>query len=227
MKELISSDTVQKSLDRIYLLIGSIGIFYCIPTIQLLYTYHKISEFTGETDLCYRNYLCSHRLMGWDDFNHIYSNIVYVILAFAFCIFVIDYQQKQGLGNGVVHQFGIFYALGVSIGLEGIFSALYHVCPTALHFQYDTSFMLILSILTTIKIYQFRHPDPLCSHKYDTNLSPAESRAKNAPCIVKGFYDTHDLWHFLSAGAIFFFYMALLTLDDGILHKRREEIVGF
>jgi hypothetical protein len=63
--------------------------------------------------------------------------------------------------------------------------------------------------------------------KYDASLSPAKSRALNAPCMIGNFYDTHDVWHFLSAGSIFFFFMTLLTLDDGILRRPRHEIVAF
>lgn len=32
--------------------------------------------------------------------------------------------------------------------------------------------------------------------------SPWSSRAMNAPCISSGFYDAHDIWHFLSAVAL-------------------------
>ncbi|CAG7836772.1 unnamed protein product [Allacma fusca] len=419
MDAFIRKRKVKKSLDRVYMLIGAIGIFYGLPTVQLLYTYHQISESTGQTDLCYRNYLCSHRVYSWDDFNHIYSNIVYVLLAVVFCIFVRRYEKKvhrlevklqeQGIsegdiGEGVGHQFGIFYALGLAFGLEGILSGLYHVCPTEMNFQFDTSFMFILAALSTIKIYQFRHTNPICPHntfgmlalisfisvggiilgskiyegififlhvvmilllsvylyylgyvrdddnnpvtdnnnpvtdsaifrksevlkkfrndpfvlfkpdhgtrltfllplivfnlaisisqilgqnpfptylvyifagnmmlyflyycvmkvyhgeafniqfiqpliylifsfalgalgilyfldkKYNANLSPAESRALNSPCIIESFYDSHDVWHFLSAGSIFFFFMTLLTLDDGIIQKPRQEIVAF
>ncbi len=35
-------------------------------------------------------------------------------------------------------------------------------------------------------------------------VTPAESRELNKDCIVLGFYDNHDIWHFLSACAMFF-----------------------
>ncbi|CAG7729548.1 unnamed protein product, partial [Allacma fusca] len=419
MDAFIRTRKVKKSLDRIYILIGAVGIFYGLPTVQLLYTYHEISESesTGQTDLCYRNYLCSHRILSWDDFNHIYSNIVYVLLAVVFCIFVRLYEKKvQGLevkwqeqgvrkgdiGQGVGHQFGIFYGLGSALGFVGILSGVYHICPTEITFQFDTSFMFILAALSTIKIYQFRHPNRICPNntlgllalvsfisvggihlgskiyeevfivlhvamivtlsvylyyigyirdeenrpitnisifrkseilqkfrndplalfkpdhrtrlsfliplilfnlaicigivtkilgaspfpsylvyifagnmmfyfsyycvmkvyhgeafniqfiqpfiylifslvlgslgmkffsevKSNSSLSPAESRIYNGPCleILWSFYDTHDAWHFLSAGSIFFFFMTLLTLDEGIILKPRQEIVAF
>ena len=38
-------------------------------------------------------------------------------------------------------------------------------------------------------------------------LTPAESRHLNRPCSLMGFYDDHDIWHFLSAFALFFSFL--------------------
>ena len=38
-------------------------------------------------------------------------------------------------------------------------------------------------------------------------VTPAHSRQYNQDCILLNFYDTHDIWHFLSAGAIFVGFM--------------------
>jgi hypothetical protein len=43
--------------------------------------------------------------------------------------------------------------------MEGILSAAYHVCPSYNNFQFDTSFMYVLGVISTIKLYQTRHPD--------------------------------------------------------------------
>ena len=44
----------------------------------------------------------------------------------------------------------------------------------------------------------------------------------NQECIVAQVYDTHDLWHFLSSAALFFFFMVswspLLFLSGFLLH---------
>ena len=34
-------------------------------------------------------------------------------------------------------------------------------------------------------------------------LTPAESRELNKECALLGFYDNHDIWHFLSAVGMF------------------------
>ena len=57
----------------------------------------------------------------------------------------------------------LYYSLGISLIFEGICSATYHICPTKLNFQFDTTFMYIGGILMFITIYSKRHmePDPM------------------------------------------------------------------
>ena len=49
--------------------------------------------------------------------------------------------------------------MGAALMLEGILSACYHICPVNKSFQFDTTFMYIITVLIFLKIYQFRHPD--------------------------------------------------------------------
>ncbi|XP_059955850.1 SID1 transmembrane family member 1 isoform X5 [Mesoplodon densirostris] len=57
--------------------------------------------------------------------------------------------------------------------------------------------------------------------------TPAESREKNRECILLDFFDDHDVWHFLSATALFFSFLVLLTLDDDLDVVRRDQIPVF
>ncbi|XP_060226446.1 SID1 transmembrane family member 1 isoform X2 [Meriones unguiculatus] len=57
--------------------------------------------------------------------------------------------------------------------------------------------------------------------------TPAESREKNRECILFNFFDDHDIWHFLSAIALFFSFLVLLTLDDDLDVVRRDRIPVF
>ena len=61
--------------------------------------------------------------------------------------------------TGIPKHFGIFYAMGFALISEGFLSACYHVCPTNENFQFDTTFMYVITVLCYIKIYQFRHSD--------------------------------------------------------------------
>ena len=60
---------------------------------------------------------------------------------------------------GIPEQYGLFYAMGVALILEGIMSSAYHLCPVNESFQFDTTFMYIIAALIYTKVYQFRHPD--------------------------------------------------------------------
>ena len=60
---------------------------------------------------------------------------------------------------GIPQHFGMYYAMGLALIMEGIMSACYHVCPNHTNFQFDTAFMYTISILILLKIYQTRHPD--------------------------------------------------------------------
>lgn len=57
--------------------------------------------------------------------------------------------------------------------------------------------------------------------------TPAVSRNLNHECKVLRFYDSHDLWHFLSAVALYLSFNALLTWDDGLSAVKRTEIAVF
>jgi hypothetical protein len=47
--------------------------------------------------------------------------------------------------------------MGACLVCEGILSACYHICPTGINFQFDTTFMFAMSLLIFLKVYQFRH----------------------------------------------------------------------
>ena len=58
-------------------------------------------------------------------------------------------------------------------------------------------------------------------------VQPAISRSLNQECIVLRTYDAHDIWHLLSAFALFFSFLLLLTIDDGVRTKPRTELAAF
>ncbi|XP_052804136.1 SID1 transmembrane family member 1-like isoform X2 [Mya arenaria] len=163
----------EKKVDKNYKLYAknlfTIAIFYGLPVIQLVMTYQKVLNFTGNQDICYYNFACAHPLGRVSSFNNIFSNIGYVMLGILFVILVKrrEYLHMQALQNsqgrndsfGIPQHFGLFYAMGMALCMEGVMSACYHVCPTVSNFQFDTSFMYIMAVLCILKIYQNRHTD--------------------------------------------------------------------
>ena len=47
----------------------------------------------------------------------------------------------------------------------------------------------------------------ISSYLPTSQVTPAESREFNKKCTLLGFYDNHDLWHFLSACGMFFAFL--------------------
>ena len=56
----------------------------------------------------------------------------------------------------------------------------------------------------------------------DMQKSPARSREGNKECVFLEFYDYHDVWHFMSACALFFSFLVsyqnVLYLKTGVLY---------
>ncbi|XP_066249476.1 SID1 transmembrane family member 2-like [Euwallacea similis] len=140
---------------------ASIALFYSIPVIQLVVTYQRVVNLTGNQDMCYYNFLCAHPALGFSDFNHIISNIGYLIIGLFFIIGVMDRQYKIRItkDNGIPVHYGLFYAMGLALTIEGLLSACYHICPSQSNYQFDTSFMYVMAVLIMVKLYQNRHPD--------------------------------------------------------------------
>jgi hypothetical protein len=58
-------------------------------------------------------------------------------------------------------------------------------------------------------------------------VTPAQSREYNQDCLLFNFYDLHDIWHFVSATALFSTFIFILTLDDGLMRTKRDSIHVF
>uniref|UniRef100_A0A4W4ERG1 SID1 transmembrane family, member 2 n=1 Tax=Electrophorus electricus TaxID=8005 RepID=A0A4W4ERG1_ELEEL len=149
--------------------IATIAVFYALPVIQLVITYQTVVNVTGNQDICYYNFLCAHPLGALSSFNNILSNLGYVMLGLLFLLIVLQRDilhnralmrnDTPALECGIPKHFGLFYAMGTALMMEGLLSACYHVCPNYTNFQFDTSFMYMIAGLCMLKLYQKRHPD--------------------------------------------------------------------
>lgn len=66
----------------------TVAVFYGLPVVQLVIYYQTVLNETGQQDLCYYNFLCAHPLGFFSDFNHLFSNIGYVLFGVLFLIIV-------------------------------------------------------------------------------------------------------------------------------------------
>ncbi|XP_068621709.1 SID1 transmembrane family member 1-like [Battus philenor] len=148
--------------DRYFWSALTVAVVYALPVVQLLSTYQRMVYQTGNQDLCYYNFLCAHPLGLLSDFNHVYSNVGYVVLGLVFM--AQTWWRQIKLRNhpkelGIPQHHGLFYSMGLALTMEGLLSACYHLCPNKMNFQFDSSFMYVIAVLVMVKLYQNRHPD--------------------------------------------------------------------
>ncbi|PRP72989.1 hypothetical protein PROFUN_14652 [Planoprotostelium fungivorum] len=139
-----------------------VAIFYVVPSIQFVIIQYTEFSQSGNQDVCYFNFKCAQKVAGMFAFNNILSNILYILLGIGFNVMiVIDSKRKaknETLGVGLHNDMSLYYCLGWCLMLEGFFSGLYHVCPSRLNFQFDTTFMVIGASMLFLALYQKRQP---------------------------------------------------------------------
>ncbi|XP_056649461.1 SID1 transmembrane family member 1 isoform X2 [Monodelphis domestica] len=208
--------------------ITTIAVFYALPVIQLVITYQTVVNVTGNQDICYYNFLCAHPLGVLSAFNNILSNLGHVLLGFLFLLIVLhrdilhrrslDAKDIFAMEYGIPKHFGLFYAMGIALMMEGVLSACYHVCPNYSNFQFDTSFMYMIAGLCMLKLYQTRHPD--------INASAYSAYASFAVVIclaVLGvLFGKNDVWFWVIFSAIHI--LASLALSTQIYYMGRFKI---
>ncbi|KAF9411708.1 hypothetical protein HW555_009574 [Spodoptera exigua] len=150
--------------DRYLYTLYTVGLFYALPVLQFVAAFQIFLNFSGSLDTCYYNFLCAHPVSGLSDFNHVFSNIGYLLLGALFMLQVRRRRMRRKRKPrdeeyGIPAHYGLLSSLGAAMMMVALLSATYHVCPNALNFQFDTAFMYVLAVLCMVKIYQARHPD--------------------------------------------------------------------
>ena len=72
------------------------------------------------------------------------------------------YDEERGIYNSTeAHKrkiaFSIGYAFSWALLFEGLFSMLYHLCPTKMTFQFDLAFMFVIAGLIFVVLYNGIH----------------------------------------------------------------------
>uniref|UniRef100_A0A8B9LCA8 SID1 transmembrane family, member 2 n=1 Tax=Astyanax mexicanus TaxID=7994 RepID=A0A8B9LCA8_ASTMX len=215
--------------------IATIAVFYALPVIQLVITYQTVVNVTGNQDICYYNFLCAHPLGALSSFNNILSNLGYVMLGLLFLLIVLQRDiihnralmrnDINALECGIPKHFGLFYAMGTALMMEGLLSACYHVCPNYTNFQFDTSFMYMIAGLCMLKLYQKRHPD-INASAYTAYACLAAVIFFSVLGVVFGkgntaFWIVFSVIHILATMLLStqLYYMGRWRLDSGILRR--------
>lgn len=148
-EELLGTERASKKQYWQYLII--IGTFLFLPVGQF-----TIFQEWYDNEICYYNNKCKHSIGGIDAFNNVISNVPYIVFGLLF-ILTVKFSRKANPGCGIHRDHSLHYAMGICLILVGMFSGLYHVCPSPLNFQFDTVFMFISGAITFLTIYHKRH----------------------------------------------------------------------
>ena len=119
----------------------------------------------GDRDKCYYNDFC-YRVVNLDiPFNLMTSNLPYIVLGLILAVWVlilereVNHRCERGRDAEAAaaikerYSFSIAYALAWAFVFQGLFSALYHLCPSVYTFQFDSAFMFIIAGLIVLLSY--------------------------------------------------------------------------
>jgi hypothetical protein len=102
---------------------------------------------------------------------------------------------------------------------------IYYIIMKAIHRENFTRFSKLFLLLSMCfwgsSLYFFY------TEVKSYEVQPAISRTYNRACIVFDTYDHHDIWHLLSSFGLFFSFLSILTIDDGVRNKLRKELAAF
>lgn len=126
-----------KNFKQYWKILTLIGIFYLIPSVQLIYQ-------VKNEDNCRFNYKCLKPLFEIQPFNNILSNIGYIFFGILHGLILIKRYRKEMINNlsELPTDYYLHYAMAEAMILEGIFSSLYHLCPNMQNYQFDTTFII-------------------------------------------------------------------------------------
>ena len=165
LKDPTRSKSVYQKSQLYFGILFLVSLFYSLPVLQMVFSFSNEQDVTGKQDICYYNDFCRKPLGPIRDFNHIFSNLGYCVFGILFMIivsfkhikyrnFIHQYESLQQDDHGVPTQYGLYYAMGLALFMEGVMSSCYHICPTDVTFQFDTTFMYLIAVLMFMKLYQ-------------------------------------------------------------------------
>ncbi|VIO98928.1 Uncharacterized protein BM_BM1948 [Brugia malayi] len=118
----------------------------------------QLTLMTDNLDVCHYNMECSVALGPFMTFNHMYSNVGYLLFGFVFIVLISRRYKccKYRLCDGYNYCPQVFLNVGLMMCLETFASAFYHICPNPRTFHNDTLFVEIALILLMVRFYFVR-----------------------------------------------------------------------
>ena len=191
---------------------GIVGNMLMVGAFQFVFAnwYTMIKE--GNRDKCYYNEFC-YRVANHDiPFNLMISNLTYIVHGLILVVWVLILETKVNVrcqsGRDAVEAtamkkrycFSIGYAFSWGLVFEGLFSTLYHFCPSRFTFQFDSAFMFIIAGLTVLLLY----------NGIEQNRCPSSGNAKH-PVGASNFF-----LFFIVPLFIFNYFGVLFNSDSGL-----------
>ncbi|CAF0800479.1 unnamed protein product [Adineta ricciae] len=102
---------------------------------------------------------------------------------------------------------------------------VYYIIMKMIHREHFTRFSILFLVLSTC--FWASSLDFFYSEVKSYEVQPAISRALNQKCMLLDTYDAHDIWHLLSSFGLFFSFLSILTIDDGVQTKPRKALAAF
>ena len=148
-----------------YYIKGLVGTKLMIDAFQFVFDNWSTMIQEGDRDKCYYNDFC-YKVANHDiPFNLMISNLPYIVHGLILVVWVLMVETKVNLRcksrrtilNAAAikkrYSFFIAYAFSWALVFQGLFSALYHLCPNRLTFQFDSAFMFVIAGLTLLLLY--------------------------------------------------------------------------
>lgn len=152
----INKDKINNNLKTYLEYLIIIGLFYTIPSTQFIF-------FQANNNVtCYYNFKCKYDYGIIPSLNNVISNIFYIIFGIIYLL-TVKFTKIEDIEDVYKFNKSLYYCLGVCLIFEGIESSFYHICPSKLNLQFDTTFMFIGIIMSYLCLYNNRHIGYICN----------------------------------------------------------------
>ena len=162
MWKVIRSHWFSSGPDTYSYMMGIVGAVLMVGAFQLVFEIWDLMILKGDRDNCYYNDFCYRVAIHDIPFNLMISNLTYIVHGLILVVWVLMVETKMNLRRKssrtaveaakikMRYPFSIWYVFSWALVFQGLFSALYHLCPSRFTFQFDLAFMFTIAGLTVL-----------------------------------------------------------------------------